>query len=92
MIKSFKYADTQQLFETGKCRRSKNIEAVATRRLVQLDAAETIELLRSPPGNQLERLTGNRADGYSIRIKDQWRICFRWTDSGPDAVEIVNYH
>jgi proteic killer suppression protein len=92
MLKSFKCADTQQLFETGKCRRFKNIEAVATRRLAQLDAAETIEFLRSPPGNRLERLKGNRADSYSIRINDQWRICFRWTDSGPEAVEIVDYH
>jgi proteic killer suppression protein len=56
-----------------------------------LEAAETLEDLRSPPGNQLEKLVGNRAGQYSIRVNDQWRICFRW-DDGPTEVEIVDYH
>jgi toxin HigB-1 len=57
-----------------------------------LDAAETLADLRSPPGNRLERLVGDRAGQYSIRVNDQWRICFRWTASGPEDVEIVDYH
>ena len=65
---------------------------VATRRLAQLDAAETLDFLRSPPGNRLEKLTGNRAGQYSIRINGQWRVCFRWTRTGPADVEIVDYH
>ena len=92
MIKSFRCADTQALFETGKSKRFAAIAKVATRKLVQLDAAETLEFLRSPPGNRLEELKGNRARSHSIRINDQWRLCFRWTDSGIEAVEIVDYH
>ena len=65
---------------------------VATRRLAQLDAAETLDFLRSPPGNRLEKLSGNRAGRNSIRINEQWRVCFRWTSSGPADVEIVDYH
>jgi proteic killer suppression protein len=57
-----------------------------------LDAAETLADLRSPPGNRLERLVGDRAGQYSIRVNDQWRVCFRWTSSGPEDVEIVDYH
>lgn len=92
MIKSFRCADTQRLFESGRCRRFDIIAQVATRKLAQLDAAETLEFLRSPPGNRLEKLKGNRADSYSIRINDQWRLCFKWTDKGAEAVEIVDYH
>ncbi len=65
---------------------------VATRKLTQLDAAATLEFLRSPPGNRLEVLTGNRAGQHSIRINEQWRICFRWTPAGPEDVEILDYH
>jgi proteic killer suppression protein len=68
------------------------IANVATRRLAQLDAAETLDFLRSPPGNRLEELRGDRAGWHSIRINAQRRLCFRWTASGPTQVEIVDYH
>ena len=64
----------------------------ALRKLRQVGSAESIEDLRVPPGNRLEGLKGDRAGQYSIRINDQWRICFRWTDAGPEEVEIVDYH
>ncbi len=92
MIKSFRCAETQALFETGKSRRFGNVVKAATRKLTQLEAAATLEFLRSPPGNQLEALQGDRAGQYSIRVNAQWRICFRWTNDGPEEVEIVDYH
>jgi len=92
MIKSFRCADTQALFETGQCKRFSDIANVATRKLAQLDAAHTLEFLRSPPGNRLEALRGARAGQYSIRVNDQFRVCFRWTEAGPEDVEIVDYH
>jgi proteic killer suppression protein len=92
MIRSFRCADTRTLFEQGTCRRFKAIESIATRKLVQLDAAETLDFLRAPPGNRLERLKGDRSGQHSIRINDQYRICFVWTSNGPENVEIVDYH
>lgn len=92
MIKSFRSADTQALFETGKIRRWQAIRSVAERKLAQLDAAATLDFLRAPPGNRLEALQGDRAGQHSIRINDQWRVCFRWTSTGPEDVEIVDYH
>ena len=92
MIKSFRCADTQALFETGKSRRFSAILSVATRKLTLLDAAETLDFLRSPPGNRLEALKGDRSGQHSIRINDQFRLCFRWTASGAEDVEIVDYH
>ena len=92
MIKGFRSADTQALFETGKCKRFSGITNVATRKLAQLDAAHTLEFLRSPPGNRLEALQGSRAGQYSIRVNDQFRLCFRWTATGAEDVEIVDYH
>jgi len=92
VIKSFRCADTQALFETGKCKRFSGIANVATRKLAQLDAAHTLEFLRSPPGNRLEALRGSRTGQYSIRVNDQFRMCFRWTAAGPEDVEIVDYH
>jgi len=92
MIKSFRCVDTQALFATGKHRRFTNVAKVATRKLAQLDAAESLEFLRSPPGNFLEALRGDRKGQHSIRINDQWRLCFRWTADGPESVEIVDYH
>jgi proteic killer suppression protein len=92
MIKSFRCADTQALFETGKCKRFASIAKAATRKLGQLDAANTLEFLRSPPGNRLEALKGGRRGQFSIRINDQFRLCFRWTDEGPADVELVDYH
>jgi toxin HigB-1 len=92
MIKGFHCAETQALFETGKSKRFSNVAKVATRKLAQLDAASTLEFLRSPPGNRLEALAGDRKGQYSIRVNDQFRLCFRWTDEGPTDVEMVDYH
>jgi len=92
MIKSFRCAATQALYEKGQSKRFNSIAKVATRKLTQLDAAATLEFLRSPPGNRLEALAGGRKGQHSIRINDQWRLCFRWTDVGPEDVEIVDYH
>ena len=92
MIRSFSCADTQALYETGRNRRFAAIAGVAARKLAQLDAAETLEFLRAPPGNRLEALKGDRAGQHSIRINDRFRLCFRWTKAGPEDVAIVDYH
>lgn len=91
-IVSFKCQDTQRLFTSGKIRRFANIQRVAERKLAQLDAAQTLDFLRSPPGNRLELLSGDRRGQHSIRINDQWRVCFVWSDKGAADVEIVDYH
>lgn len=92
MIRSFKCADTETLFATGKSRRFANIRTVAERKLTQLHAAATLDSLRAPPGNRLEALTGDRLGQHGIRINDQWRVCFVWSDEGVTEVEIVDYH
>lgn len=91
-IQPFRCRETELLFTTGKTRLFSNIQHVAERKLAQLDAAATLEFLRIPPGNKLEKLTGDRTGWHSIRINAQWRICFMWTDRGPAKVEIVDYH
>ncbi|ABB33188.1 plasmid maintenance system killer [Geobacter metallireducens RCH3] len=92
MIKSFRCKDTQALFE-GKCpRRFKAFSTVAERKLQMLDDAHSPEDLRSPPGNRLEVLRGDRKGQWSIRINDQWRLCFRFEDGNAFDVEIVDYH
>ncbi|MBK7234819.1 MAG: type II toxin-antitoxin system RelE/ParE family toxin [Sterolibacteriaceae bacterium] len=91
-IRSFRCRDTEMLYEGRSMRRFKAFEPVATRKLQMLDAAEALDDLRSPPGNRLEALKGDRAGQYSIRINDQWRVCFAWTKAGPEDVEIVDYH
>jgi len=91
-IVNFKCADTQQLFTTGKTRRFAGVKTVAERKLAQLEAAVSLASLRVPPGNRLEALQGGRAGQHSIRINDQWRLCFVWTEQGPAEVEIVDYH
>ena len=92
MIKSFRCPETRRFFETGRSKRFSSIATVAARKLAMLDAAQTLEFLRSPPGNRLEALRGDRRGQHSIRINDQWRICFKWTAVGPMNVEIVDYH
>jgi proteic killer suppression protein len=89
---SFKCKDTLALFE-GKCpRRFRAWARIAERKLAQLDAAQTLDFLKAPPGNHLEALRGDRKGQHSIRINDQWRICFVWSAAGPVDVEIVDYH
>ena len=92
MIRSFKCADTEKLSNGIRVKRFVNIETVARRKLRQLEIADHLDDLRVPPGNRLEALRGNRSGQFSIRINDQWRVCFRWNDSGADDVEIVDYH
>lgn len=92
MIKSFRDADTETLFRLGHVRTWANIERQALRKLVQLDLAQTIGDMRAPPGNRLEALSGKRKGQWSVRVNDQFRICFRWSSDGPEDVEIVDYH
>lgn len=92
MIRSFRCKDTQALFETGRSRRFSGVASVAMRKLAQLNAAVTLEFMRAPPGNRLEALKGGRAGQYSIRINDQFRLCFVWSNEGAKQVEIVDYH
>ena len=92
MIKSFAEKRTRGLFETGKSRRWNAIARTAVRKLVQIDSVTTLDELNVPPGNRLEALRGDRAGLHSIRISDQWRICFRWESDGVYDVEIVDYH
>lgn len=92
MIKSFRCKDTQALFAGLSPKRFRAIEGVATRRLSALEAANELRDLRSPPGNRFEALKGDRRGQYSIRINDQWRICFAWAEEGAVDVEIVDYH
>jgi proteic killer suppression protein len=91
-VRSFRCADTQTLFEGGSPKRFRNIQSVAQRKMQMLDDAVELKDLRSPPGNRLEALHGDRTDQFSIRINDQWRLCFVWTAAGPAEVEIVDYH
>jgi toxin HigB-1 len=92
MIRSFRCKDTQRLASDEPVRRFKSIERAARRKLVLLAAAAALDDLRAPPGNRLEALKGDRAGQYSIRINDQWRLCFRWLDKNAHDVEIVDYH
>lgn len=80
------------MFEGGSPRAFRVFKSVAERKLQQLDSAASLDFLRSPPGNQLERLTGDRAGLYSIRINKQWRVCFKWHRGNVLDVEIIDYH
>ena len=93
MIKSFGNRDTERLFGREPVRRfPSNLARVMLRRLVAVDAADALDDLRIPPGNWLEKLKGSRAGQYSIRVNDQWRVCFHWKDGNAYDVEIVDYH
>jgi proteic killer suppression protein len=92
MINSFKDDETRRLHETGTSARFSGIARDALRKIIQLEAAGQLSDLRVPPGNRLEALKGNRAGRHSIRINDQWRICFRWEGVDASEVEICDYH
>jgi proteic killer suppression protein len=92
MIQSFKNDDARELFETGVCRRWASIQAVACRKLDQLETAINLSDMRVPPGNRLEALKGDRIGQHSVRINDQYRICFVWKVDGAYGVEITDYH
>ncbi|NJL55979.1 type II toxin-antitoxin system RelE/ParE family toxin [bacterium] len=93
MTRNFKDKEAQKIFERQRSRKlPSDIQQVALRKLRMLNRAETLQDLRVPPANRLERLSGDRAGQYSIRINDQWRICFRWENGEVLDVEIVDYH
>ncbi|MEG0323450.1 MAG: type II toxin-antitoxin system RelE/ParE family toxin [Raoultibacter sp.] len=92
MIESFKDKETESLAQGFRVRRFESFEKIARRKLRQLEIAVTLDDLRIPPGNRLESLKGDREGQYSIRINDQYRICFLWTKAGAAEVEIVDYH
>jgi proteic killer suppression protein len=93
MIKSFRCKHTEKVFSREPVSKfSQDICRMALRKLLVLDAAERLDDLRIPPGNQLEKLTGDRQDQCSIRVNGQWRICFRWKDGDAFEIEIVDYH
>jgi len=93
MIKAFRDKFTQRVFERERVRKfDLNLQRLAQRKLIILDAAEKLNDLRIPPGNKLEKLTGDRKGQYIIRINDKWRICFRWYNGDAYDVEITDYH
>ena len=92
MIITFKCTDTKAIANRKRVKRFVNIESVARRKLRQLQIANRLEDLRVPPGNRLEALKGDRVGQHSIRVNDQFRVCFRWTAAGAEDVEIVDYH
>jgi toxin HigB-1 len=92
MIHTFASADTEALFNSHSVKRFKNIERIARRKLLQIHAATVLDSLRVPPGNRLEALRGDMKGLHSIRINDQWRVCFEWRTDGAYRVEIVDYH
>jgi proteic killer suppression protein len=92
VIRSYRDAQTLALFESGQSRRFRAIERVALRKLQQLNAARRLEEMAAPPANRLETLKGDRKGQFSIRVNDQWRICFFWDEGDAHEVEITDYH
>lgn len=92
MINSFRCKDTEALFHDEVVPRFRAFERSARRKLLYLNQARVLADLKVPPGNRLEALKGDRSGQYSIRVNEQWRICFQWSAAGPAAVEIVDYH
>ncbi len=92
MIRSFRCKETEEVYHRRRSRKFANIEKVARRKLKMLDDAERLEDVAAVPGNRFKPLVGDREGQYSIRINDQWRICFRWREGAADDVEIVDYH
>ncbi len=93
MIRGFACKRTERFFVEGSCPAVwRPFQAVVARKLAMLDAAVSVSDLRVPPGNRLEALRGDRSGAWSVRINDQWRLCFRWGENGPEEVEIVDYH
>ena len=93
MIRSFRDRETEKVFRREpRTKFSRNVERAGLRKLLILNAAESLNDLRVPPGSRLEQLSGNRAGQHSIRVNDQWRICFRWSEGDAYDVEIVDYH
>ena len=92
MIQSFADKDTEELFKFERNRRFAALSRVALRKLIQMNQAGALSDLAMPPGNHLEALSGRLSGFHSIRINDQWRIVFRWTDAGPEQVAIVDHH
>ena len=92
MIKGFRCKETEKVFQRRRSRRFGAIQRVALRKLLVLDAAEALDDLRVPPSNRLEKLSRDRKGQHSIRVNDQWRICFRWKGGDAHDVEIVDYH
>jgi proteic killer suppression protein len=93
VLRSFHDKDTERVWLRERSRTfDENTQRMALRKLLIMDAADALGDLSVPPGNRLEKLRGDRSGKYSIRINQQWRICFRWTDAGPEDIEIVDYH
>ena len=92
MIRSFRCRETHRIFLRERSRRFAGLEHVALKKLLLIEGADRIDDLRVPPGNRLEKLVGDRAGEFSIRVNQQWRICFRWEDGAAVDVEIVDYH
>jgi len=93
VLRSFGDKETERVWRRERSRRfDQDTQRAALRKLLILDAADSLDDLRVPPGNRLEKLRGDRAGQHSVRVNQQWRVCFRWTDAGPEGVEIVDYH
>jgi proteic killer suppression protein len=93
VIRSFRDKETERIWKRQRVRKlDDHTQRIALRKLLILDAAEVLGDLRVPPGNRLEKLKGDRAGSYSIRVNQQWRICFKWSDKGAEDVELVDYH